>query len=53
MAPITGFNYSGSSSGAQFSWFAGGRYYFTDNLAGLLEVGYGISYLTLGIALKM
>ena len=47
------FNYSGSTSGVQFSWFAGGRYYFSDNLAGLLEIGYGISYINLGIALKM
>ncbi len=47
------YNYTGSSSGVQFSWFAGARYYFTDNLAALLEVGYGISYINLGIALKI
>ncbi len=35
-----------------YSWRVGGRYYFTDNLAGLLELGYGISYLNIGVALK-
>lgn len=39
-------------SGIAYSWFLGGRYYFTDNLAGLLELGYGIAYLNVGIALK-
>ncbi len=39
-------------SGFAFSWFLGGRYYFTDNLAGLLELGYGVAYINLGIALK-
>jgi len=44
--------YSGSTSGVAWSWFIGGRYYFKDNIAGMLELGYGISYLNLGIALK-
>ena len=38
--------------GIAYYWFLGGRYYFTDNLAGLLELGYGIAYLNVGIALK-
>lgn len=40
------------SGGIAYSWFLGGRYYFTDNFAGLVELGYGIAYLNLGIALK-
>ncbi|SHF28956.1 hypothetical protein SAMN05444274_104305 [Mariniphaga anaerophila] len=40
-------------SGFAFSWILGGRYYFNDNLAGLLELGYGVAYLNLGIALKL
>lgn len=50
----TGFltGYNASSSGIAWSWFVGGRYWFTNNLAGLLELGYGIAYLNLGVALK-
>lgn len=40
-------------SGLTFSWILGGRYYFNDNLAGLLELGYGVAYLNVGIALKI
>ncbi|MCE5347236.1 MAG: hypothetical protein LLG13_13250 [Bacteroidales bacterium] len=32
--------------------FAGARYYFNDNFAAMAEIGYGIAYLNLGIALK-
>lgn len=46
-------NYSSSVSGFTGSWFLGGRYYFTDNFAGLLELGYGIAYLNIGVALKL
>lgn len=46
-------NYSASASGVTYSWFLGGRYYFTDSFAGLLELGYGIAYLNIGIALKI
>ncbi len=35
------------------AWFAGVRYYFNDNIAGMAEIGYGIAYLTLGIAVKL
>ena len=41
-----------AASGIAYSWFLGGRYYFSNNFAGLLELGYGIAYLNLGIALK-
>ncbi len=44
---------SALTSGIRISGFLGGRYYFTDNVAGLLELGYGVSYLNLGIAFKL
>ena len=42
-----------SSGGVAYSWFIGGRYYFTDKFAGMLELGYGITYLNIGVALKL
>lgn len=35
-----------------YSVFAGGRYYFTNNLGAFAEIGYGMSYLNLGLSLK-
>jgi hypothetical protein len=35
------------------SWFLGGRYYLTDNIAAMGELGVGISYLTIGVAIKL
>jgi hypothetical protein len=51
-AGVYGNLYSASAGGVAYSWFIGGRYYFTDKFAGMLELGYGITYLNLGIALK-
>jgi hypothetical protein len=45
-------DYSGSSSGIRWAWFVGGRYYFKENFAAMLELGYGVAYINLGIALK-
>jgi hypothetical protein len=45
-------DYTGSSSGLQWAWFIGGRYYLKENLAAMLELGYGVAYLNIGIALK-
>jgi len=39
-------------SGLGFSLYAGGRYYFSEKFAAIAELGYGISYLNLGIAIK-
>lgn len=47
--------YSGAGSygsAAGFSIYIGGRYFFTDNLAAFMELGYGVAYLNLGVALK-
>jgi len=48
----TGYDYHASSGGVVWAWFIGGRYYFSDNFAAMLELGYGVAYLNLGIALK-
>lgn len=42
-----------ASSHVAFSIYIGGRYYFSDNFAAMAELGYGIAYLNLGIALKI
>lgn len=46
------YNYSGSASRVLFSGFVGARYFFNDKVAGFLELGSGIAYLNLGVALK-
>jgi hypothetical protein len=40
----------GSTAG--LSLFAGGRYFFSSQVAAFAEIGYGVSYLTLGIGFK-
>ncbi len=47
----TGTSY-GSYGGLRTAEFIGARYYFSDNFAVMLELGYGVAYLNLGIALK-
>ena len=47
----SGYN-AGSWGGFYYSGFLGGRYYFTDNFAGMLELGSGLTYLNLGVAVK-
>ncbi|PKP53661.1 MAG: hypothetical protein CVT92_02770 [Bacteroidetes bacterium HGW-Bacteroidetes-1] len=49
---LLGGNYSGSSSGVIFSGYVGGRYYFTDNIAAMVELGTGIAYFNIGVAFK-
>ncbi len=39
-------------SGLVSSFFIGGRYYFSDSMAAMLELGYGVAYLNLGVAFK-
>jgi len=50
--PGSGSDVSSASSGVAWSGFIGGRYYFTDALAAMLELGYGIAWLNIGVALK-
>ncbi len=50
-------NYTGiegaASSSVAFSLYVGGRYYFTERFAAMGELGYGIAWLNLGVALKI
>jgi len=43
---------AGSASSANFSIFAGGRYYLTEKFAVMAELGYGFAILNVGVALK-
>jgi len=43
---------SASGSGLAYSYFIGVRYYFAESFGVTGELGYGISYLNLGICLK-
>lgn len=50
----TGTNYGNASSGGiAFSWFIGGRYFFSDNLAAMAELGYGVTYLNIGVCFSL
>ncbi len=45
--------FSGSSaSDIDLTLYLGGRYYFSDSFGALLEIGYGIAYLNLGLTYK-
>lgn len=44
---------SATASGVYLSGYLGARYYFSDNIAGLIELGSGIAYLNLGVAIKL
>lgn len=45
-------NTEAEASGFAFTIHIGTRYYFTDNFAAGIEVGYGVSYANVGIAYK-
>lgn len=46
------WDYGPDNGGIVSSWFLGGRYYFSKNLAAFVELGYGVAYLNVGVALK-
>ena len=48
----SGYDYDYSSGGFIWAWFVGGRYYLKDTFALQAELGYGVTYLTLGVAFK-
>jgi hypothetical protein len=49
----SGYHDNGSyGSAAGITFYAGGHYFFSDNIAAFAEAGYGVSYLTLGLSLK-
>ncbi len=44
---------SAATSSVVYAGFVGGRYYFSEKIGAMVELGYGIAYLNLGIALKL
>lgn len=50
--PLFPAGIAAGASGIAYSAFVGGRYHFTDNIGAFAELGYGIAYLQLGLALK-
>ncbi len=46
-------HYRDNDLGVYSYWFVGARYYLTENLAAMAELGYGITYLNIGIAFKL
>ncbi len=44
---------SASSSGIAYSFFVGGRYFFSDNFAVMAELGYGIAWLSIGVTIGL
>jgi hypothetical protein len=48
----SGTYYSANSSAFIWAFYVGGRYYFTDSFAAMLELGYGIAWLNIGVAFK-
>jgi hypothetical protein len=44
--------YNASTSGFVWSWYAGGRYFVSEKFILMAEIGYGVTYLNLGVALK-
>jgi len=50
---LPGYNYDVSASAFIFSGFVGARYYFNEKVAAMAELGSGIAYLNLGVALKL
>ena len=45
-------SYTAEGGALYWGWFLGARYYFTDFIAGMVEVGYEIAYFTIGVAFK-
>lgn len=45
-------NTNDASGSVSFSGFVGARYFLTDNVAAFGELGFGVSYLSVGIAFK-
>jgi hypothetical protein len=48
------FGITGSATGSGFAWsiYIGGRYYFNESIAAMVELGYGIAWLQLGVSYK-
>jgi hypothetical protein len=49
---VNSYRINQGNVGTVGSIFLGGRYYFTDNIGLFGELGYGVTYLTLGLSVK-
>jgi hypothetical protein len=47
-----GWDYSATSGGIVFAGMVGARYYFTEQIAVFAQVGYGVSYFTIGASFR-
>lgn len=47
-----GNTYTANGSGVAYSFFIGGRYYFSEKIGASAELGYGVSVLNVGLAFK-
>jgi hypothetical protein len=50
---LPGYNTNDNNITYIWSCYAGGRYYFSDKFAAMAEIGYGIAWLNLGVAVKL
>jgi hypothetical protein len=48
-----GYNWSASGSYALWGFHIGAKYYFNPKIAAFAEVGYGVSYISAGVAFKL
>jgi hypothetical protein len=48
-----GWNYSATSGGVVVAGMFGARYYFGEKFAAFAQFGYGVSYLTFGVSIKL
>jgi len=48
-----GWDYSATSGGVVFAGMLGARYYFGEKFAAFVQFGYGVSYLTVGVSIKL
>jgi hypothetical protein len=52
-AAYWGYSSSDNSVGLNAGFFLGARYYLSERLAAFAEAGYGLGYLTVGVAFKL
>jgi len=48
-----GWDYNSTSGGVVFAGMVGARYYFVEKFAAFVQVGYGVSYLTIGVSFRL
>ena len=48
-----GWDYNSTSGGFVFAGMVGARYYFVEKFAAFAQVGYGVSYFTIGVSIRL